>query len=298
MIPLSSKIHLGSLYLYQLGTGYLIGLFIRWLLWQPTKSRKRIMLKKALQLPLLIAVAALLLAACAPQAAPTEPAATAAPAAASTATSAPEATTPPEPTQAAENAATATPEAAGAPSGGAVKFVIVAEKTTASYKVREQLAQRDLPNDAIGSTQAVSGAIVLGADGSIDSKNSLITVDASTLQTDQSMRDNFVRRSVLQTDQYKNVTFVPTQISGLPSPIPTSGPVTFKLNGDLTIRNVTKPVTWDVTGTVNGDTASGTATTSFKFGDFSLSQPQVPVVLSIVDNITLQIDLTLQRSSN
>jgi polyisoprenoid-binding protein YceI len=107
-----------------------------------------------------------------------------------------------------------------------------------------------------------------------------------------------VRRAVLQTDQFKNVTFVPTQVSGLPNPLPTSGPVNFKLTGDLTIRNVTKPVTWDVTGTINGDTATGTATTSFKFEDFSLNQPKVPVVLSIVDNITLQLELALQRSSN
>jgi polyisoprenoid-binding protein YceI len=253
------------------------------------------MLKKALYLPMLIAAAALLLAACAPQAAPD---ATQAPAAASAATQAPAATTAPEPTQAPDTSATATPAASGVAQSGGVKFVIVADKTTASYKVREQLAQRDLPSDAVGTTQVVSGAIVLAADGSIDSKNSLITVDASTLKTDSSMRDGFVGRAVLQTNQYKNVTFAPTKAEGLPNPIPTSGQVSFKLTGDLTIRNVTKPVTWDVTGTINGDTATGTATTSFKFEDFSLNQPKVPVVLSIVDNITLQLDLTLQHSSN
>jgi polyisoprenoid-binding protein YceI len=222
------------------------------------------MLKKALRLSLLIATAGLLLAACAPQAAPT-----AAPASSTSGLQ-----------------------------SGETKFALVADKTTASYKVREQLAKRDLPSDAIGTTKLVTGAIVLAADGSIDSKNSLITVDASSLQTDASMRDGFVRRNVLQTDQYQNITFAPTQVSGLPNPIPTSGQVNFKLTGNLTIRNVTKPVTWDVTGTVNGDTATGTATTSLTFEDFSLTQPKISVVLSIVDKIDLQLDLTLQRSSN
>jgi polyisoprenoid-binding protein YceI len=111
------------------------------------------------------------------------------------------------------------------------------------------------------------------------------------------MRDNFVRRNVLQTSQYPDATFVPTQVSGLAWPLPQSGPVTFKLTGDLTIRDVTKPVTWDVSGNIqNGQNAqaSGLATTSFKFEDFNLQQPQVPVVLSIVDNITLEVDVALQ----
>ena len=123
-------------------------------------------------------------------------------------------------------------------------------------------------------------------------------VDLSTLQTDSNMRDNFVRRNVLRTDQYPNAEFVPTQVTGLPSPLPTSGPVSFQLTGNLTIQNVTKPVTWDVTGNIQGDQATGTATTSFTFEDFNLTQPKVPVVLSVVDKINLQLDITLQRSTN
>jgi len=244
---------------------------------------------KVLRLSFFVLAVAFLAAACAPQAAPVAVAPTTAPAAMAltdTPAAAPAATA---------TTAQATPVTSSS-TGGGITYTLVAGKTTASYKVREQLAQHDLPNDAIGKTTSVTGAIVLAGDGSVDSKNSKITVDASTLQTDQSMRDNFVRRGVLQTDQYKDIVFVPTAVSGLPSPLPTSGAVTFKLTGDLTIRNVTKPVTWDVTGTVDGDTATGTATTSFKFADFSLSQPKVPMVLSIVDNITLQLDLTLQRS--
>ena len=123
-------------------------------------------------------------------------------------------------------------------------------------------------------------------------------VDLSTLQTDQNMRDNFVRRNVLHTDQYPNAVFVPTQVTGLASPLPSSGPVNFQLTGNLTIQNVTKPVTWDVTGTIQGDQATGTATTSFTFEDFNITQPRVSVVLSVVDKINLQLDITLQRSSS
>jgi polyisoprenoid-binding protein YceI len=187
--------------------------------------------------------------------------------------------------------ATAAPAAA---SSGAVKYEIVTSGSTASYAVREQLANLNLPSDAIGKTSAVSGSISVNADGTIDSANSKITVDVSTLQTDSSMRDNFVARNVLQSDQYPQAVFVAKQVSGLPKALPQSGNVAFKLTGDLTIRNVTKSVTWDVSGSIANGKATGTATTSFTFEDFTLSQPRVGMVLSVADKIALTVTVELQ----
>jgi polyisoprenoid-binding protein YceI len=236
----------------------------------------------------------LLLAACAPAQSPSSNPAQI-PVTAATATDAS------APTQAVSAPATAYPAAATpgtpAPAGGTgagLKYVIDASKSQASYAVREQLARLNLPSDAVGKTSSISGAVVLNADGTIDSSNSKITVNLSTLQTDSSMRDNFVRQNILQTGQYPNAIFVPTQVSGLPASLPQSGSLTFKVTGDLTIRNVTKSVTWDVTGTVTNGVATGTATVSFTFEDFNLNQPQVPVVLSVVDKITLTVNVTLQ----
>jgi polyisoprenoid-binding protein YceI len=177
---------------------------------------------------------------------------------------------------------------------GETQYVIVADKSEARYRVRERLASLDAPSDAIGKTQQISGSIFVKPDGSIDSANSKFTVDLSTLQSDRSQRDNFLRRAVLQTDQFKDAVFVPTQVTGLPSPLPQSGPVSFKVAGNLTVRDVTKPVTWDVTGTMQNGVASGTATTSFTFEDFNLTQPKFAFILSIVDHIALEVDLTVQ----
>ncbi len=178
------------------------------------------------------------------------------------------------------------------------QFQLVASSSEASYAVREQLASLQLPSDAIGKTNQINGAIVVTADGSIDSANSKFVVQAGTLKTDSSMRDGFVARQVLQASQYPEIVFVPKQVSGLASPLPTSGDISFKVTGDLTIRDVTKPVTWDVTGTVNGGDAAGTATTTFTFEDFNLTQPRVPSVLSIVDKITLTVKLTLKKAGS
>jgi polyisoprenoid-binding protein YceI len=188
----------------------------------------------------------------------------------------------------------ATAVSSGDPAGE-VEFALVPDKSQVLYKVREQLARLNLPSDAVGQTSSISGSVFIQPDGSVDSAKSKFTVDLATLQTDQAMRDNYVRRNVLQTDQYPQATFVPTQISGLPEPLPQSGNVTFQVTGDLTIRDVTKPVTWDVTGSIQNGEATGTATTHFTFEDFNLTQPRVPVVLSVDDTINLEADVVLKQ---
>ncbi|MCL4562444.1 MAG: YceI family protein [Chloroflexi bacterium] len=181
-------------------------------------------------------------------------------------------------------------------SGTAITYSVVAGQTTALYRVREQLANVAFPTDAIGKTQQVSGSITISSTGAIVPAQSKIVVNLTNLQSDQAMRDNYVSRAVLQTDQYPEAVFNPTQITGLTWPLPQTGKVSFQLTGNLTIRNVTKPVTWTVTGNVQGNQATGVATTTFTFEDFSLTRPQVPVVLSVQDHITLELDLTLEKS--
>jgi polyisoprenoid-binding protein YceI len=244
----------------------------------------------------ILPVLAVWLAACAAPAAPTSaptaappPSATAAP----VATAAPADTAAPAATSGAGDTAYP-PATSAAASGGSVTYELVAANSEASYAVREQLARRNLPSDAIGKTQAVAGSITVNADGTIDATKSKFTVEAGTLKSDEGMRDGYVSRNVLQAGQYPQIVFVPTAVSGLPPVLPTSGNVTFQVTGNLTIRDVTKPVTWEVTGSVTNGEATGTATTSFTFEDFNLTQPQVPVVLSLVDKITLTMKVNLK----
>jgi polyisoprenoid-binding protein YceI len=176
-----------------------------------------------------------------------------------------------------------------------IRLDLVPEKSEARYRVREQLVNLSLPSDAVGATKQITGTIVGKTDGTIVSSESQFVVDLRTLQSDRSMRDNFLRRNVLETDKYPFATFVPKQAEGLDLTLAPTHPTAFKLTGDLTIRNVTKPVTWDVTCQPQGDTGTCHATTSFQFEYFGLTQPRVSVVLSIVDHIALEVDMVLQR---
>ena len=176
----------------------------------------------------------------------------------------------------------------------AIRYAVAPVGNEARYRVREQLARVDFPSDAIGKTNQVEGAIVVGADGKIVREGSSFTVDLKSIQSDNMRRDGFVRRNTLQTDSFPTAVFVPTSARGLPATLPATGETSFELMGDLTIHGVTKPATWQVKAARNASGAvTGTATTSFTFGAFNMTIPKVGMVLSVDDKITLEYDFNL-----
>ncbi len=199
---------------------------------------------------------------------------------------------PPQPTP--ETVITPSQPAAGA--GGVT--LEIADGSEARYRVKEQLAFLDFPNDAVGVTQDVEGKLVLGPDGTVSAEDSLIRVDLSTLQSDEDRRDNYVRNRTLGTGQSPHTDFVPTTISGLQWPLPSTGEASFSITGDMTIKDVTKEVTWETTAQFSDDRITGTATTNFTFDEFDLNVPSVAVVLSVENNIRLEIDLVLQKTES
>lgn len=176
----------------------------------------------------------------------------------------------------------------------------IAEGTKASYRVREQLAGISFPDDAVGSTGAISGSLVMAPDGSFSSPQSKLRIDLRTLKSDQSMRDGYVQNRTLETDKYPFAEFAPRQIQGLPSPLPAperaSAQAGFELVGDLTVHGVTKEVTLTGYATLSRDLVAGRAETEFTFATFGLSKPQLARLLSVDDKIQLEIDFQLRRS--
>jgi polyisoprenoid-binding protein YceI len=169
---------------------------------------------------------------------------------------------------------------------------LIADTTGAEvrYRVRERLLGKDLDNDAIGVTRAVSGQIALAADGSVIPAESKITIDVTGLKSDQSRRDGYVQRRLLETEKYPTVTFEPTGVAGGPKAIPSSGSGTFTLAGNLTVRGVTRPTTWKVNAKYSPTSVTGSAATSFTFAEFEIAQPKVPILLSVSDTIRLEYD--------
>lgn len=163
--------------------------------------------------------------------------------------------------------------------------------------MREQLAGVSFPSDAVGCTGSVSGQLVLQPSGELVATASRVTVDLRDLKSDDGRRDNFIKSNTMQTSSFPLATFNPVRAAGLPSPLPASGSASFTLTGQMTAHGVTRESTWDVTAKRDGNQLSGVATTSFKFGDFGMSPPRVPLVLSVVDDIRLEVKLEATASS-
>ena len=249
----------------------------------------------------LFITASVLAIACAPAAAPAAPAPTsaapAAPAQPTAAPAAPAPTTPAAPAQpTATPAAPAPPtQPPAAPLDGGVELTLVSGANEARYRVREELANVSAPFDAIGKTQQVSGAIVLDKSGKVVPARSKITINLASLTSDESRRDGYVQRRTLETSQFPNAIFTVTEVTGLPAALPNEGDHTFKLTGDFTIKDVTKPVSWDVTAAFSPQEVTGSANTSITFEQFELDKPSVLIVLSLADTLKLEIDFTATR---
>jgi len=174
-----------------------------------------------------------------------------------------------------------------------LQLVVAPDGNEVRYRVREQLVGVDLPNDAVGSTNAVSGAIAFDAAGKIVPASSRFVVTASTLESDRERRDGYVRGRLLETSEYPTVELAPTALQGLTLPIPSHGTKSFTLLGNLTVHGVTKPTTWQVNASFADGRVTGTARTAFTFSEFGLTQPRVPVVLSVADTIGLEYTFAL-----
>jgi polyisoprenoid-binding protein YceI len=214
------------------------------------------------------------------------------------------------PTQVAQPAPTATqatatkpqpttpPTAAQAPqSGTTATLVLDGQENQAGFRAREQLLGNNLPSEAIGTTKNVRGRIVLSPTGEPIPEQSQVTVDLSTLQSDERRRDNFIKQNTLQTDRFPQATFTAKDIEGLAMPLPTSGEASFRLSGDLAVHGVTRPVTWQVTATFTPSGVAGNATTQVRMTDFGMTPPRVGPVVGIEDQLTLELTFAAARDA-
>ncbi|HJZ50482.1 MAG TPA: YceI family protein [Roseiflexaceae bacterium] len=193
------------------------------------------------------------------------------------------------------DAATAQP-ALGSATGATRTFTIVPEQTEASYEVQEQFLNRDLPNQAIGKTNAVEGELQISLNGKPSGQVTKITVDLSKLTSDERRRDNRIRQQWLESSKYPNAVFTSTDAQGIPESYTDGQEVTFKLTGNMTIRDVTKPVTFDVTGKLVGDTITGNATTQILMKDFGIDPPSIAGMLTVKDGVTVRLNFTAKES--
>jgi polyisoprenoid-binding protein YceI len=210
----------------------------------------------------------------------------------------------PEATVEAEEPADAEAATPGRPVSGLRTFVVVPEASRASYLVDEEffggaLAKLGIPAGlakVVGSTQAIEGRLQLNLDDlSAPLGENIFTVRINTLTTDREDRDQWIRENGPRLDSFPIATFVAKAIEGAPATYNEGEEVSFKLSGDLTIRNITRPVTFDVRASLNGDTLTGVATTRLLMSDFGIEQLSFANTLTVADEFGLEIHITAKE---
>jgi polyisoprenoid-binding protein YceI len=182
-----------------------------------------------------------------------------------------------------------TPPVVASPVAGRV-YRIDSKQSTASYAVGETFFfENNRHFVAVGTTSAVAGDILIDRVNPAATQVGEIVIDISQLRSDDSRRDNAIRRQWLESSRYPKATLKTTTIAGLPAALVDGTPYAFRLTGDLTIRTTTRSVTWEVTATLDGETLRGKATVPIKLTDFGIQPPKL-VDLGVEDDVVLTLE--------
>jgi polyisoprenoid-binding protein YceI len=173
---------------------------------------------------------------------------------------------------------------ASQPPGGTIVYQIVPGESQLKYEVYETfINDNNRLNLAVGTTPQVTGEVQIDPAAPANSTLGEITADISQFQSDSSRRDNALRDRFIESARYPDVTFVAQSIEGLPTTYQEGEQLVLKISGELTIREVTKPVTFDVTVMLEGDTLSGEAVTTILMSDFGFGPISIGGILNTED---------------
>jgi polyisoprenoid-binding protein YceI len=210
-------------------------------------------------------------------------------------------------------AATATPAPAptnppsGAPVSGLRTFVIVPAESKASYLADEEFFADALAKygiaageaDVVGSTQEIEGQLQLNLDDlSAALGENRFVVQMNTLSTDRPLRDGWIRENGPRFNDYPEAIFVASAIEDAPATYNEGEEVTFRLVGDITIREITRPVTFTVTARLAGDTLTGVATTRLLMSDFGIDPPNFINTLTVKDEFGIEVEFTAKEATH
>jgi polyisoprenoid-binding protein YceI len=166
----------------------------------------------------------------------------------------------------------------------------VAEGSEAGYRVDEVLNGMD--NTVVGRTSDVTGEVVV-TDAAATAGE--VVVDMTSVTTDSGSRDGQFQGSIMRTDQFPTSTFTltePVELDGLTDSDET---VRTTAAGELTIRDVTRPVEAELEMRLSGATVHVVGSVSIRFDDFGVDPPNLAFVRVEEDGL-VEFLLTLTQT--
>jgi polyisoprenoid-binding protein YceI len=190
-------------------------------------------------------------------------------------------------------AATGTTRADGAASADGTWQVKDDGSSFVGYRVNEQLAFLNGPNQAVGRTKAVTGTMKVAGD-TVEAVR--IQADLTQLTSDEDRRDNAIRQRGLESERFPTATLELAQPIRLGS-TPTRGEaVRGTGRARLTVHGVTREVELPLTGRWSGSTIRVAGQFPVKLSDYQIEPPRFGPVVSIEDDATVDFNLVFERA--
>ncbi|WP_324718024.1 YceI family protein [Carboxydochorda subterranea] len=186
-------------------------------------------------------------------------------------------------------------EASASSEAGYERFVIEPAESQALYRVGEVFLNVNRPNVAVGVTQAIRGEILIDPRRLANSRLGTIQVDISQLTSDQPRRDQAIRERWLESARFPIAEFRVSSVEGLPDAYHEGVAVPVTLHGQLKIRTVERPVTFQGSFVLADNTLKGTARTTIRMTDFGFDPPSILGLLRAENEAEIQVEIVARR---
>lgn len=172
---------------------------------------------------------------------------------------------------------------------GVQRFVIVPGESSVTYRVNETfINEGNRLNTAVGVTTVVRGEIVVDRARPAASRIGTIAIDISQFRSDSARRDNAIRERWLESSRFPLAEFSPTQIEGLPPAYQEGREIPVQITGNLKIRTVTRPTTFESQIRLEGSTLVVTGRTTIRMTDFGFDPPSILGILRAENEARLE----------
>jgi len=161
------------------------------------------------------------------------------------------------------------------------------------YRVKEQLAFLDSPNEAVGRSTAVTGTMEVAGD-TVESVR--IEADLTRLTSDETRRDIAIRQRGLESERYPTATLELAEPIKLATTPVEGKEVRGQGTGRLTVHGVTREVDLSMTGRWSGSTIQVVGQLPVKMSDYQIQAPRFGPVVSIEDSAAVDFSLVFERA--
>jgi polyisoprenoid-binding protein YceI len=177
------------------------------------------------------------------------------------------------------------------PKQGETVYRIDPTESSLTYAVNENFAGKKT-STAKGTTNGIAGDIAVNPARASKARLGTIVVNLEQLHSDNNLRDARLRLDYLESHEHPLATFEVDEISGLKGNLVEGTAQDFTMTGDLTVKDITKPVTFTGTASLEDGALTAKATATAKLSDFDAGPIRIAGMVSTSDAAKLTLKLT------